>query len=467
MVFVCRPKSWRSQGEARGAVMLGAFWLGLALMLMGGCSPNKAGSTDLPPAQPAVPVVLGNVIQKTVPIEVHNIGTVQPNATVTVKSQVEGVIVRAAVQDGQAVKRGDLLFEIDPRPFEAALRAAEAELQRQVALKSQAEANRSRDVVQSDHADREVERNRKLFETGVISKDEFDTLRATADQYHAAVRADEAAIVSAERAIQADQAAIDAARLQLSYCTITSPIDGRLGAILVDQGNLVKANADTGMVIINQIRPIKVSFTLPEQYLDPIREAMRKGPVAVTVRHAAGDHVGKEAGSSAAADPEAPIVGRLNFINNQTDPATGTIQFDVLFPNEDERLWPGQYVEVSLAIAVVPGAVLAPVAAIQSGQTGSYCFVVKEGNSVELRRVTVGETVGDRVIVNEGLKPGEQVVVDGQLRLVDGSRIVEKKTLEGGVAAVGTTLSPSRMTAATKAPKSGAPGGRASEGARP
>jgi multidrug efflux system membrane fusion protein len=316
-------------------------------------------------------------------------------------------------REGQQVKAGDVLFEIDPRPFEVELRQAEAERDRQQALKGQAEANRQRDLAQMQNAKEQLERNRALYEKGIVSKDEFNTLAATAKALEAAVTADAAAIVSADQSIRSARIAIDNARLQLSYCTLASPIDGRLGNLLVNQGNLVKANADTGMVVINQVRPIHVGFALPEHYLDRIGRQMRTGPLRVT--------------AMMPDDPGSPSTGTLTFIDNQVDRQTGTIRLKAEFPNAEERLWPGQFVNVTVRLSEIRDAVVVSSRAILTGQDDNYCYVVKADKTVESRSIATGDTIGGLVVVTKGLASGERVVLDGQMHLTDGSHIVEKQ----------------------------------------
>lgn len=391
---------------------------------------NKSAGKGAPPA----PVTVGRVERRTVPITLSNIGTIEAPATVSIKSKIGGELTKVYISEGQKVKAGDPLFEIDRRPYEIALQQAQAELGRQDALLKQAQAERERDLAQMNNAESQLERNRKLAKTGVISRDDFDKLDATAKSLRASVAADEAAIASAGQAGHAARISIDNARLQLSYCTLRAPLTGRLGDLHVDQGNLVKADADTGLVTINQIQPINVAFTLPEAEFGRVTEAKRKGPLTVMVtlpdENNEAEDAGKDTDESdgAAAAGNGASTGTLTFIDNQVDRQTGTIRLKGEFANADERLWPGQFVNVDLVIGQLHDATLAPRRAILTGQSGQYCYVVAPGKTVKSRTVTTGAQIGDALVIKSGLAPGERIVLDGQLRLVDGAKIIEKRS---------------------------------------
>lgn len=359
------------------------------LALLAGCSPG-AGGTPAGRAD-AVPVSVARVEARDVPVELRAIGTVVPSATVTVKSQVEGQLADIRFQEGQEVQRGELLFTIDPRPFEAAVREAEAKL--------------AQDRAEAANAATEAGRFARLIKEGIISTDEYEQVSTRA-----------AALASAAAA---DEAALETARIRLAYCSIHSPIDGRIGAILVHIGNVVKEK-DTTLAVINQIRPVDVEFAVPQQELARIRQHMAEGtlPVAATTPGREGP----------------PVVGGLSFVNNAVDTVTGTVLLKATFPNQDEILWPGQFVNVMLRLTVLPGAIVAPARAIQAGQTGSFVYVVGTDQTVAPRQVETGARVGDDVIVIRGLAPGDQVVTEGQLRLVPGAH-VDVRSAEPGTGA--------------------------------
>ena len=314
-----------------------------------------------------------------VPVTVTAIGTVEPYNAVAVKPQVAGQISRVAFKEGQTVRRGDLLVVIDPRPFEAALRQAEAALARDSAkLKSaEAEAQRYADLVRKDY----------------VTQQQFDDTVANAGALKATV--------------QADEAAVDQARLDLAYCSVRSPIDGRTGNLMVQLGNVVKANEAT-LVTVNQITPVYVAFSVPESQLSDIRRHSAGGAMKVIASPTSG-------GGSYA--------GQLTLIDNTVDQGTGTILLKGTFPNEDEALWPGTFVNVSLDLTVAKGAVVVPTQAIQHGQTGDFIFVIKPDMTVEMRPVTAGQATDGLTVIEKGVAAGERVVTDGQLRLFPGAKV--------------------------------------------
>ena len=331
----------------------------------------------------AVPVTVATVIQKTVPVELHAIGNVEAYSTVSVKTQVAGEVEKAYFKEGDDVKQGDLLFTLDRRPFEATLQ--------------QLEANLARDQAQLKNAEAQAERMESLYHDGIASKEQADTFRTTADALAASVRADEAAVKKA--------------RIDLAYCTILAPIGGRTGDLLVHPGNIVKAN-ETVLVVINQIHPIYVTFSVPEQSLSKIKRFQARGPLSVE--------------ALIPDDDQSPSRGALTFINNAVDSTTGTIELKGSFQNSDNRLWPGQFVNVVLKLTSQPEAVVVPSQAVQTGQSGFYAYVVKPDLTAELRTVVPGNTVGAETVIENGLAPGERVVTDGQLRLYPGAKIEVK-----------------------------------------
>jgi multidrug efflux system membrane fusion protein len=327
-------------------------------------------------------------VQKDVPVQLRAIGTAEAYSAVSVKTMVNGQIVKVGFREGQDVKKGDLIFVIDPRPYEAALMTAEANLARNLALK--------------ENAEKDVKRYVYLIEKDLVPKQQFDQVVSNAAALAAAVNA--------------DNAVVENTRVQLSYCFIRSPIDGRTGTLFIKEGNVVKAN-DSTLVTINQVTPIYITFSVPEQYLAGIRkyrEARTLGVEAVIP--------GQE---------DQPARGALTFISNAVDNATGTIQLKGTFPNKDRRLWPGGFVNVTLTLATKPKAVLVPASAVQTGQSGQYIFVVRPDLTVESRPVVTGETGAGETVIEKGVQAGERVVTDGQLRLVPGSRVEIKAGLGG------------------------------------
>lgn len=340
---------------------------------------TACGETAQQGPPPPVPVRVAVARQQPMPIQLEAFGTVEALSSVEVRPQVGGELTRVAFEEGEEVHKGQLLFTIDRRPFEADLNQAQAQLAKDKALAAKAE--------------QDVTRYAGLVEKDYVTQEQYDQIKSQAEAQQAAV--------------QADEAAVENARLRRQWSEVRSPIDGRAGAKLVHAGNVVKANPDQPIVVINQIEPIDVRFALPQNYLDEIRARAQGGALAV------------EVGSDD--DPSLHEAGKLSFIDNTVDPATGTIQLKGRFSNADHRLWPGQFVRVTLRLATQENAIVVPSAAIQSGQKGDYLFVVGAGQKVESRSVTVDRTVGDLTVVKDGVKAGETVVTDGQLRLVPGA----------------------------------------------
>src|SRR5215475_3990585 len=385
--------------------------LALASLSLNACSSGKAeqASSRSGGRSDSVPVVTGVVSQKDVPLELRVIGAVEPYSVVSVKSQVGGELTQVHFTEGQFVKKGDTLFTIDPRPFEATLAQAEANLDKSTAQEKQAEANLARDEAQLKTASTQAERYSNLVENGVVSRDQYDQIRTNADSLAESVKADKANVETAKKAIEADRAAVQSARLQLSFTTIRAPIDGRTGSLVVHQGNLVKADDTTPLVVINQVNPIRVTFSAPERQLSEIRNYMAKSKLKARV--------------SQSNDSTHPEIGEVDFVDNAVDNTTGTIKLKATFANKDRWLWPGQFANVMLTLTTRTGATVAPTQSIQTGQEGQYVFAVKPDQTVEMRPVVVAYTVGDDTVIDTGLKPGEVVVTDGQLRLVPGGKV--------------------------------------------
>jgi multidrug efflux system membrane fusion protein len=364
----------------KGAGRLG-LWIGITL-LVAACSSGNKGQH----AAPAVPVMADTVIQKTVPLEVRAIGNVQAYSTVSVKSMVAGEISQVHFKEGQDVKKGDPLFTIDPQPFEAALKQAQANLDKDKAVAQNAEADRKRYEF--------------LIAKQAIARQQYDQIRTAAEAAAAVVRLDEAAVENA--------------KVMLSYCFIHSPIDGRTGTLLITRGNVIKAN-DVPLITINQVIPIYVAFSVPEQSLAEIKRYRAKGPLKVEAL------LPNDTG-----DAEQ---GRLTFIDNAIDKTTGTILLKGTFANRKRRLWPGQFVDVVLRLAMQPDAIVIPSQAIQTSQTGQYVYVIKPDLTVEVRPIVVNRTLNNESIIDKGLKAAEKVVTDGQLQLVPGAKVEIKGSL--------------------------------------
>lgn len=371
-------------GKIGAVLALTAMAAGVVLLI--GCSGNKAsGDAMKSAARPAVPVQVGRVIRMTVPVQLQVIGTVEAYSSVSVESMIAGQVQSVNFQAGQDVKKGDLLFSIDPRSFQAAL--------------DQARANLARDQAQLQNAQMQDRRYTELYKQGIVSQDQYDQFHSTAAQLAAAV--------------QADQAAVENAKVQLSYCAIRSPMQGRLGAILINQGNLVKAN-DVPMVVINQIQPIYADFSVPQQHLSEIKNLMSgRLRVEAIIPH----------------EPDRPEWGAVTFVNNTVDTTTGTIMLKGTFPNPNRRLWPGEYVNIVLTLSNESNAVVAPAPAVQTGTNGQYVYVLGSNRTVQYRQVSTGESYKGYTVIEKGLEPGETVVTDGQISLYPGAAVEVKPGL--------------------------------------
>jgi membrane fusion protein, multidrug efflux system len=374
-------------------------------LLLGACRSNEVKSAGPPPP---VPVTVAVASQGSVPDEIRAIGTVEPFASVQIKSQIAGELIAVHFTEGANVKKGDLLFEIDPRPYEEAVRQAETMVARDRAQLSQAEATVAKDQAQWKNSDTLAQRYEALNKEKVVSREQMEQMRTNEQITREAVRADSAAVESARAAIATDQAAVDKAKLDLSYCRIPSPISGRAGNLLVHAGNLVKVS-DVPLVVINQIEPIFVTFGVPQQYLAAIRShsASRKLPIQVSLQES----------------PDKVARGNLAVIDNAVDNTTGTIRLKGTFDNRERILWPGQLVNASLTLDTMSNVTLIPSEAVQAGQQGQFVYVVKPDQGVERRDVTVGPVVSNRIVIQKGVAPGETVVTDGQLRLFPGAHV--------------------------------------------
>ncbi len=394
--------------KRRGFCLSIITWGSVGLFLLSSCG----GKKEKPEA--AWPVEVAAAIQKTVPVQLRTIGNIQAYSTVSVKSRIAGQLMRVYFKEGQDVRKGELLFAIDPRPFEAALKQAEANLKRDIEQVIQAEANIERDMAQAKNAQVDAERYKFLFEKGVVAKQQYDNFRTNAEALEATVRADRAAKANAEAAVVADKAAVENAKLQLGYCSIFSPMDGRTGSLIVQEGNMIKEN-DVIMVVIHQITPIYVAFSVSERYLAEIKKYMAEGKLRVEAI-IPNDETRREEGI-------------ISFVDNTVDTATGTIRLKGTFANKERRLWPGQFVRVVLTLTEEPNSIVVPSQAIQTGQEGQYVFVVKPDLTVESRPVVLGLTLNNETVIQKGLNPGENVVTDGQLRLYRGAKVEIKTSI--------------------------------------
>jgi multidrug efflux system membrane fusion protein len=373
--------SSRSRNIGRLAALLA---VGACAALLAGCEvPGSVAETAAKKAKggEAVPVLVAPVEVRSVPLQIQAIGNVESAATVAVKSRVDGQIMEAPIRDGQDVRRGQVLFQLDPRPFETQLRQAEATL--------------ARDRAQLEHALAQDKRYQELLARNFVSKDAYAQYQTNAEIARATVRASEAAVANA--------------KLQLDYTTIRAPIDGRAGKVLISLGNMVKANDTAAMVTINQISPIYVSFAVPEQDLGAIRAAMAKHTLKV-------EAVPSDAGAKA-------TEGELSFFDNTVDSTTGTVRVRAAFPNRDRVLWPGQFATATLVLGEQHDAIVVPSQAVQTGPKGQYVFLVTPDLRAKVRPVQVARIDGPISVIGKGLAAGDKVVTTGQLRLVDGTKV--------------------------------------------
>jgi membrane fusion protein, multidrug efflux system len=376
-----------------GGVLLGASLLSAA------CSRGEAEANNPAPQErggrggggggqnAAVPVTVANAVQKSMPITIIGIGTVIAASTVSVHAQITGEMTSVTFKEGEDVEQGQVLVTLDKRPLEAAL--------------AQAQATLEKDMAQAANARAQATRYQDLLQRGIATREQVDTMRTQA--------------AALDATVAADRANVDNAKVQLTYATIKSPMAGRTGLLQIHPGNLVRAQDTNPIVTINKITPVYVSFSVPEAQLPALKRYMAaQGTLPAT--------------AIPPTDTGAPSSGRVNFIDNAVDPTTGTIKVKGTFPNEDRRLWPGQFVNVTVTLTADPAAIVVPSPAVQTGQQGTFVFVVKTDQTVELRPVTVARIVGDDTVIQSGVTPGETVVTDGHLRLVPGSRISVKNS---------------------------------------
>jgi membrane fusion protein, multidrug efflux system len=365
-----------------------------------------------------VPVVVAPTQRGDIPVYFNGLGSVTAFNTVTIRSRVDGQLVRIAFKEGQFVRQGDLLAEIDPRPFQVQLEQAQGQLAKDQAQRRDAEVN--------------LERFKLLFKEGVIPQQQLDTQAALVGQF--------------DGAITSDQAQIDNAKLQLTYCRITAPISGRIGLRLVDAGNIVHAADANGMLVITQLQPISVIFSLPQDQLPQVDAKLRAG-VQLPVEAYDRDDTAKIA------------TGKLATIDNQIDQTTGTYKLKSIFTNEDNGLFPNQFVNVHLLVDTKRNLLIIPAAAIQRGPQGTYVYAIADGNTAKIRSVTIAQTTGNNIGLSSGLQPGELVVIDGQDKLQDGSKV--NPTTATGASNAAPTRPATQPPAQTDANTNGQPAARA------
>ena len=395
------------------------YWLSLTSVLIvsaalgacGGASTSEAKATG-PAGKKGgggdVPATIAKVRTRDVPVELQVIGNVEAYETVSVKAQVSGELTRVGFSEGDYVNKGALLFRIDRRQLEAQLQQMNATLAKNQAQLKQAQAMMAKDAAQAEYAKSQAGRYAKLTQEGVISREQNDQTKVAADVALQGVNADQASIESVRADINSTKANIENIQVMMTYTEIHSPITGRTGNLAAKQGNVITANT-MELVTINQVQPIYVTFSVPESHLATIKQRMAQEKLTVF------------ATPQDSTDP--PETGTLTFIDNSVDASTGTIKLKGTFPNSDRKLWPGEFVRVVLRLSTEQNAIIVPNQAVQTGQDGPYVYVVKDDRSVDVRPVVTGARVDQDLVVNKGLRPGETVVVEGQLRLAPGMKI--------------------------------------------
>ncbi|MGH9410769.1 MAG: efflux RND transporter periplasmic adaptor subunit [Vicinamibacterales bacterium] len=392
-----------------------ALVLTLALVA-GACSSPQASNSATDPANgrgggrgagggAPVPVTTAHVVEKPIPVTISTVGTTEAIQTVQIRSQVTGQLSQVLFAEGQEVRKGQLLFTIDPRPFQAALAQAHAVL--------------ARDTATSDNAAAEQARYQDLFNRGLLPKDQYEAQAASA--------------ASAKATLEADRAAVDTAKLNLDYTQITAPVGGRTGSLGVHTGDLIRANDTNPMVVINEMTPIYVTFAVPGRYLQDIHKYQSQKPLAVDATGQPSVPPGAQPQAPSATAPDVPVQvesgpterGSVSFIDNSVDPSTDTIKLKATFPNADRMLWPGLFMRVTLFVRTEEHAIVVPMGAIQASQNGTYAYVVKPNHTVEMRSVVIQRQQGEEMVIAKGLTPGDVVVTDGQLRLTPGARVTE------------------------------------------
>ena len=373
-----------------------------------GCASKGSPAPKMKKGGDGVPVTVARVSLRDVPVEVQVIGNVEAYSVISVKAQVGGELTKVHIQEGDYVKRGDRLFSIDPRSYEAQMHQSEATLAHSVAQLSQTQANLARDQAQAKYSLAQANRYANLQKEGVVSTDQTEQLRSAADANAQAVTADIAAIESAKADIAAGKATLENMKVQFGFTEIRSPVDGRTGVITVKQGNVLSPNT-MELMQINQVEPIYVTFAVPESQLPDVKKYMAQGKLRVI--------------AAPQDDTAKPQTGFLTFVDNGVDMTTGTIKLKATFPNTDRKLWPGEFVRVTLRLTTQANALTVPNQAVQTGQDGSFVYVVKPDRTVVIRPVTLGARVDQDLVMKSGVEAGETVVTEGQLRLAPGTRV--------------------------------------------
>jgi multidrug efflux system membrane fusion protein len=384
------------------------FALSICLLVAVGCQKKSQLEIQRPPA----PVAVASAVTQDVPIYLDAIGKTVAREVVSIQPQVSGRVTKIHFSDGADVKTGDPLFTIDPQPFEVSLQQARSNLAKSTAVKRQAEANLTKDTAQAKNGEVELRRYEQLGEQGVVSKQQYDQVRTNSEALNATVSADVAAIRSAEQQMKVDEAAIENANVQLAYCYIRSPIDGRAGQRLVDIGNVVNPGnfgGATSMLVIQRVDPIYADFTVPQNDLSSVQRNMSQGTLKAEVR--------------LPDEPDSPVAGELTFLDNAVQNTTGTVNLRATIPNRDRRFWPGRFVNIRLVLSTVRNAVLVPASAPQMSAKGQFVYVVSDDLTAELRPVMTGQRQGDQVVIDQGLKTGERVVVQGQIAVIPGGKV--------------------------------------------
>lgn len=377
----------------------------IASGMISGCSKKEQAAFERPPAA----VVVSEAVRHDVPVYLDQIGKCVAREVVAIQPQVSGRITQLNFKDGADVKKGDLLFTIDPRPFEVSLQQAKSNLDKNVAAKKQAEAALTKDIAQAKYGQAQAQRYTQLNQQGLVSNEQSEQMQTNAEAMDATVNADRAAVRNAEEAIKVDEAAIESAKLQLSYCYIRSPIDGRTGQRLVDIGNVVNPGGANPLLVIQRMDPIYADFTISQNDLSSVQRQMARGALRAEV------HLPDA--------PEKPVVGQLTFLDNAVQDSTGTVNLRATIANKERRFWPGRFVNVRLVLDTLKGAVLVPATAAQLSAKGNYVYVVKEDLTVELRPVTVGQRQDDMVVIEKGVAAGERVVVSGHMGVMPGGKV--------------------------------------------
>jgi multidrug efflux system membrane fusion protein len=405
--------------SSRLGLVLFPIWL--AAVCFAGCVHKAQQNFERPPA----PVSVATAVAQDVPTYLDAIGKTVAREVVSIQPQVAGRITKIHFTDGANVKKGDMLFTIDTRPFEASLQQAQANLSKDAALKKQAEANLARDIAQAKWGETQVKRSRELLDHGVVPREQYEQLLANQDSLNATVEADRAAVRSADEVMKVDAAAIESAKVQMSYCYIRSPIDGRAGQRLADVGNVVNpggsnsggsGNSGSGssgnnssLLVIERLDPIYADFTISQNNLTDVQQQMRAGTLKAEVRLPdTGDEM---------------VAGQLTFLDNAVQGETGTVNLRATIPNTGHRFWPGRFVNIRLVLSTIHQAVLVPAAAPQMSAKGSFVYVVKQDSTAEQRSVSLGQQQGDLIVVEKGVAAGEQVVTNGQLGVTPGGKV--------------------------------------------